>query len=133
MARLTPAMQEMIAQQQCFVATVGEDGWPNVGPKRSTRVLDAEHLAFNEVTGRHTYANLRRDPRVAVAVVDREHMDGYRFLGRAEVLEEGALFESAVRAAEERGAPRPRAVVRIRVEEIYSLQPPRAGSRVDAG
>lgn len=36
MAKLTQEMKEMIATQQCFIATVNADGTPNVAPKRST-------------------------------------------------------------------------------------------------
>ena len=45
MAKLTQEMKDLIGAQQCFVATVNPDGTPNIGPKRSTRVLDDDHLA----------------------------------------------------------------------------------------
>ena len=56
MAQLTQEMKDLIGAQQCFVATVNPDGTPNIGPKRSTRVLDDEHLVFTEVTGNQTGA-----------------------------------------------------------------------------
>ena len=81
MAKLTQEMKDLIGAQQCFVATVNPDGTPNIGPKRSTRVLDDEHLVFTEVTGNQTWRNVSRGSRVAIAVVDRETMKGFRFAG----------------------------------------------------
>ena len=40
MAKLTQAMKDLIGAQQCFIATVNPDSTPNIGRKRSTRVLD---------------------------------------------------------------------------------------------
>ncbi len=58
MATLTPEMKEMIATQQCFVATVDAAGNPNVAPKRSTRVLTDNALIFTEGRGGATYKNV---------------------------------------------------------------------------
>jgi uncharacterized protein len=131
MAKLTEEMKQMIATQQCFVATVAADGMPNVGPKRSTRVLDDQTLLFNEGTARHTYENLKVNPKVAVAVVNREVLDGYRFVGTATLHESGALYEQVAEASRQAGRPAPKAAVTIAVEEIYSLKPgPMAGTRI---
>src|SRR5690242_1783158 len=95
MATLTQEMKDMIASQQCFIGTVNADGTPNVAPKRSTRVLSDDTLIFNEGTGGATYANLKRGSKVAVSVVDRETLDGYRFMGSATLQESGELYEQA--------------------------------------
>lgn len=131
MAKLTEAMKQMIANQQCFVGTVSPEGVPNVAPKRSTRVHDDETLIFNEGTGRTTYGNLLNGSRVAVAVVNREEMDGYRFVGTATLHQSGPLYEAAAAASLQAGRPAPRAAVTVAVEEIYSLKPgPTAGTRI---
>lgn len=132
MAKLSPEMKAMIAENQCFVATASRDGLPNVGPKRSTRVLDDEHLLFNEGTGRRTLQNLRANPRVAVAVVNADRTDGYRFFGTAELLESGEIYEQASAEAAKAGRPAPKALVRITVEEIYTLKPSQGGMRIDS-
>lgn len=122
MAKLTEEMKALIGTQQCFVATASPDGMPNVGPKRSTHVLDDEHLAFFELTGGRTWENLQRNPRVAVAVVDRDKMQGYRFNGKAEMLTEGELFEGAKKLAEMMKMPvPPKAAVKVKVDEIFNL------------
>lgn len=131
MAVLTQEMKELVANFQCFVATVNPDGTPNVGPKRSTRVLDDEHLAYNEVTARQSWANVTAGSKVAIAVVDRETMRGYRFVGIPEVITSGELFDQAVAMMRARGMAAPlTAVVTVRVDQIYNLGAPNAGERL---
>ena len=131
MAVLTQEMKDMVANFQCFVGTVSKDGVPNVAPKRSTRVLNDETLIFSEGTGQTTYSNLLEGSRVAVAVVNSEILDGYRFMGKAEMHTEGENYEQAAALSEKAGLPRPKAVVLVHVEEIYSLKPgPTAGKKI---
>jgi predicted pyridoxine 5'-phosphate oxidase superfamily flavin-nucleotide-binding protein len=131
MATLTQEMKDMIASQQCFIGTVNADGTPNVAPKRSTRVLSDDTLIFNEGTGGATYANLKRGSKVAVSVVDRETLDGYRFMGSATLQESGELYEQAAEMSIKMGRPKPRAVAIIKIEEIHSLKPgPMAGKKI---
>lgn len=131
MAKLTQEMKDMIATQQCFVGTVSKDGIPNVAPKRSTRVFNDETLIFNEGTGGTTYRNLVEGSKVSVAVVNREVLDGYRFVGSAEVLESGDIYEKAAELSLKHGMPKPKAVVLVKIEEIHSLKPgPTAGKKI---
>jgi hypothetical protein len=124
-------MKEMIATQQCFVGTVNADGTPNVAPKRSTRVLSDQSLIFTEGTGGATYANLLRGSKVAVSVVNREALNGYRFVGRATLEDDGDLYDQAAAMSEKLGMPKPLAVVIIQIEEIHSLKPgPTAGKKI---
>jgi len=92
MAQLTQQMKEMILTQQCFLATVSKEGVPNNAPKRSTRVFDDETLIFSEGTGGVTYKNILDGSRIAVAVVNRDILDGYRFLGTPACLSPKQLF-----------------------------------------
>ncbi len=131
MAKLTQEMKEMIAVQQCFIATVSKEGVPNNAPKRSTRIFDAETLIFNEGTGGATYKNILDGSRVAVAVVNREILDGYRFMGTSEVLTSGEIYEQAAQVSINAGMPRPKAVILIHIDEIHTLKPgPGAGKRI---
>jgi predicted pyridoxine 5'-phosphate oxidase superfamily flavin-nucleotide-binding protein len=131
MATLTQEMKEMISTQQCFVGTVNADGTPNVAPKRSTRVLSDDSLIFTEGTGGATYANIKRDAHVSVSVVNREILDGYRFVGKASLQESGPLYDAAAALSVKMGMPKPRAVAIIHIEEIHSLKPgPTAGKKI---
>ncbi len=131
MSKLTQEMKEMVATQQCFIATVNADGTPNVAPKRSTRVLSDESLIFTEGTGGATYANIKRGSKVSVAVVNRDIVDGFRFIGNASLQDSGELFETAAAASAKLGRPKPFAVAVINISEIHSLKPgPTAGKRI---
>ncbi len=122
MAKLTGEMKDIFERQLAVVATASSDGTPNVGPKGSVHVVDDETLAYSESTSGKTLSNLQQNPKVAVMVVDREKADGYQVKGTAELLTSGDLFEKLARRQEERKRPRPKLVVRIRVEEIYSVK-----------
>jgi len=131
MAKLTQEMKDFIANHQCFIGTVSKDGIPNVAPKRSTRVFDDQTLIFNEGTGGATYRNILDGSKVAVAVVNREILDGYRFIGRPEVLTSGEIYDQAAELSKKAGMPAPKAVVLIHIEEIHTLKPgPMAGKPI---
>ncbi len=131
MSTLTQEMKDMIATQQCFIGTADDKGNPNVAPKRSTRVLSDDSLIFTEGTGGITYANIKRGSKVAVAVVNREILDGYRFIGTPTLYDSGELYEQAVAMSITMGLPKPIAVVTISITEVHSLKPgPGAGKRI---
>lgn len=124
-------MKDMIMSQQCFHATVSPEGIPNNAPKRSTRVFDDETLIFSEGTGGTTLKNIQKGSRVAVAVVNRETVDGYRFLGTPEIITEGDIYERSAEMSLKAGMPRPKAVILIHIDEIFSLKPgPLAGQKI---
>ena len=131
MAKLTQEMKEMILAQQCFHATVSKEGIPNNAPKRSTRVFDDETLVFSEGTGGATYKNILDGSKIAVAVVDRDKLEGYRFLGTPEVITEGEIYNKSAELSLKSGMPKPKAVILIHIDEIYSLKPgPMAGKKI---
>jgi len=128
MSQLTNEMKEMVLNKQCFHATVSKDGIPNIAPKRSTRIFNDETLIFTEVTGGKTYQNIMDGSKVAVAVVNLEILDGYRFIGSPEVLTDGEEYEKSAEMSLKAGMPKPIAVVLIHIDEIHSLKPgPMAG------
>ena len=131
MVTLTKEMKDMIAAQQCFIGTVNADGTPNVAPKRSTRVLDDHTLIFTEGTGGATYTNLARGSKVSIAVVNRDNITGYRFIGHADLEDSGELYEQAAAMSEKMGMPKPYAVAIIHITEIHHLKPgPGAGKKI---
>jgi uncharacterized protein len=87
---LTADMKAIVDSSKLgFVATVCEDGSPNLSPKGSIRVYDEDHLVFADIASPATVENLRRDPRVEINCVDFLRRRGYRFKGTAEVIEPG--------------------------------------------
>lgn len=131
MSILTKEMKEMIESQQCFHATVSKDGMPNNAPKRSTRVFNNETLIFTEGTGGTTYQNILDGSKDSIAVVNRDIIDGYRFIGTPEVLTSGEIYEKSAEMSLKAGMPKPKAVILVHIDEIHSLKPgPLAGKKI---
>jgi hypothetical protein len=126
LTRYAAAVNGALAHHRpAFVATSGEDGTPDIGPKGSLFVADAGHLAYLEYTGAGHLANLRRNAKVAVVCFDPQAEPRYvRFYGQAQLLEAGALRdELRVRVNPIELAHDPDntgVIVRIRVDEVVS-------------
>lgn len=128
MVKLTEAMQTMIGEQLSYLATADENGNPAVGPKGTMRVLDDEHLIYNEETGHHAWHNLQDNQKAAVATVDAKHFKGFRFEGTAEFHTDDEVFTRAQHYAQARHLPAPIAAVVISVDRIIRLDAgPHAG------
>lgn len=76
---LTPAMADFLGlPHPATIATLDPDGTPRQAVAWYRFELPAT-IVVNSALGRRWPANLRRDPRVSIAVVDRH--DPYRWLG----------------------------------------------------
>ena len=127
MGILTDAVQRFVREQRLgYVATVSEDGTPNLSPKGSLTVLDDNNLVFADVESPHTVRNLTTNPRTEVNVVDPFLRKGYRFRGTASVLHTGISFWKVLEMYRAEGADvrRIRAVVVIEVREVLPLISP---------
>jgi len=92
MSSVIPEKCRDLFQKKAFanLGTLMPDGSPQVTPVWCD--FDGEHVIFNSAKGRQKDKNVRRDPRVALAVVDPDNP--YRYLeirGKVvEITEEGA-------------------------------------------
>ncbi len=132
---ITDSMREMIERTAlCYAATVNEDGTPNLSPKASLTAIDARHLGFCNIASPRTVANLRRNPAIEINVVDIFTRRGYRFKGRAEILDGGPDFDLVSKRFTSRAGPGYRVldVVRIAVEEAKPVLSPLYTVRPDA-
>ena len=122
MAKLTDAMKAVITGQQAWVATSGTDGRASLAIKGSAKILDDEHLAFFELAGNRTWANIQKNPWVAIAMADSTKFKAFRFEGKAEIITSGPLFEEAQKLAEMLKMPvPPKAAIKVKIEEIYDI------------
>ena len=88
MIEITADMREIISRAiLCFVATVNENGTPNLSPKASLTVR-GNALLFANIASPTTVSNLKRNPAMELNVVDVFARRGYRFAGDADVLSE---------------------------------------------
>jgi predicted pyridoxine 5'-phosphate oxidase superfamily flavin-nucleotide-binding protein len=124
MVKLTQEMKDLIEEQKVsFVATADKTGRVNVSPKGSIYVVDDETLAFADLYSKKTRENLKVNPHIAIAVVDLKGLKGYQFKGKADLLEEGDIYNDVVCYLQTMPLklPDPQYVVKIKVEEIYNL------------
>jgi PPOX class probable F420-dependent enzyme len=92
MATTIPATHQDLLQKPAFasLATLNSDGSPQVTPVWFE--YDGQHIVVNTARGRVKDRNLRREPRVALSIMDPANP--YRYLGIqgrvAEMTENGA-------------------------------------------
>ncbi|QLJ26934.1 pyridoxamine 5'-phosphate oxidase family protein [Serratia marcescens] len=128
MNELNDEMKKMLAKQLPVQATSSPSGMPDIGPKRSLRLYDDRTLIYNENTGGQTLQNIREGSKMAVVVIDREALDGYRFVGTPELFLAGKPFDDALAFAEKNGMKPPKYAVLIHIDGIYTLRSgPNAG------
>ncbi len=124
-------IQDFITGKVAWVATAGADGRLNVAPKGSIRVVDDQTLLYADIFPKKTSANLDQNRQIAIGVMDGGK--GYQFKGLAEIIKSGPAYDQVKAALAEKapGLPVPKCVVKVTVEEVYSLTPgPEAGARI---
>ena len=107
------------------LGTLMPDGRPQVTPVWVD--FDGEHIIFNSAKGRQKDKNVRRDPRVSLAVIDPENP--YRYLeirGRVTEITEHAAAEHIDKMAKKYlGADKYPYRQPNEVRVIYKIQPER--------
>lgn len=121
MAQLTQEMKDFIKDNLAWVATVSQDGMPDLGPKMSMFVLDDGHLAYHERTAGQTYRNLENGSPLVVAFVNFEQKKGYRFRGEVVLHTDDDIYDEQVRLANERGTKVPACVPVMTIDTIEDL------------
>jgi len=114
------------------MATVDPQGDINLGPKGSLMAVDPETLAFADIFGTKTRANLEATKKaVVIAFKPSAPFPGYRVKGTfAGFQTAGPLFEQFAKQIKQMLNLDIRAVGVIKVDEVYNLTPPKAGEKV---
>lgn len=128
MAILTDEIKSFVeGTQLCFVATVNEDGTPNLSPKGSLAVFDGEHLVFANIASPDTVENLRRNPAIEINIVDIFRRRGYRLAGTATLMPDGTPeydFVADPLWAEHGNAYPVHEVVKVHVSRVKEVRSP---------
>lgn len=127
--KLTEEMKRFVNEELAYLATCDEDGNPNIGPKRTMRVLDDTHLIYCENTDGKHHDNIKKNGKVAIAFVKRFDNQGFRFVGKAQSYTD----EEHMELAKEKAGVMPKAAcVIIEIEKYYTLNSgPLAGKLVE--
>jgi predicted pyridoxine 5'-phosphate oxidase superfamily flavin-nucleotide-binding protein len=126
MPKLTEEMKRVVGEQRLgFMATVCDDGTPNLSPKALMFVLDDEHLVIGEIRSPGTVANLKARPTAEINIIDPIARKGFRFKGECRVYSEGAKFDELVAFLRAKGArSRIRSVIVMNVERALPILSP---------
>ena len=118
----------------CLIATIDPDGAPQL--TETWVETDGSHIVINTVEGFRKLANVRRDPRVAISILDRERPVRYYSVrgtvvdstteGGAEGIERLSHKYTGGPYRPFRPGPQTRVVLTIRVDRI--VHPPRWAS-----
>lgn len=107
--------------QVAFVASADKSGKPHLAAGRDIKVLDQEHLVFENWFCRTTLSNAEENPRVAVAITDCDSGSGYQFYGNVTYAFDAALLNGYVPGMEPPGTPQALTRLVVRVEEVMEF------------
>jgi predicted pyridoxine 5'-phosphate oxidase superfamily flavin-nucleotide-binding protein len=134
MAKIPDNVKEILeGGHNVWVATIGEDGWPNVAIKGSGALLDDEHIYFADIFSKKTRSNLLFNSKVAVGIFDPEKRVAVQVKGVADMIQTGELFDKvqAGIASVMKDLPPVSYVVRILVDSVWDMSGgPNAGEKI---
>ena len=134
MVTLTEEMKAMIKDNLGYVATVDENGNPDVGPKMSLTVLDDSHIMYYERTARQNLENLRANGKLVIAVANLATKKGFRFKGDVVLHKDDDIYADAIKFADEHGLKHPEVVPVMEVRRVELLDAgPKAGTLLVEG
>jgi len=133
MGMMTDAIRrEIDSERMAYVASVNDDGTPNLSPKATLATVDDDHVAFCDLASPRTLANIAARPAVEANTVDLIRRKGWRLAGTARVVDGGDEFESLSTLFRGRGTnldgvgrqPPVRRFVVIRLSKVSPLLSP---------
>ncbi len=106
-----------------MLATVDDNGVPNVVPVWSIVAVDPETIAFAEIFIKKTKENLQKNKKVAIAVFKGPNV-GYQIKGAlAQFQTSGPIFENFAKKVKEDMKLDTKSVGIIKVDEVYAASP----------
>jgi predicted pyridoxine 5'-phosphate oxidase superfamily flavin-nucleotide-binding protein len=131
MAKITQDMKDIAAKARIFVvATSSKDGKPNAVPIGLAKIISDDEVMLADNFMHKTRQNLDENPMVGVTFWSMKDAYGYQFKGKARVETSGRLLDEAHRELQEREFPfTPKAVVVVKVDEIYYVGPGKDSSK----
>lgn len=128
MAKMPKEVMDLFNDPKAYkvLATADATGNPNVVPKGSIIAVDEETIAFADVMGKKTNANIDANKKVALLAfkMSPDGSTGYQAKGIFhEFQTSGALLDRFSKFLEPRGL-KPKTAGIIKVDEVYNCMPP---------
>ena len=118
--KISRRQKELLETEAVAVGTINPDGSPNVIAIGYAKVVSPSEIVITDNYMKLTKENIKKDPRVCLAVWTKDWEEGYKFVGEAEYHAKGKWARFVKELEENNGCPAKGAVV-VRVEEIYEL------------
>lgn len=126
MVKISDEIVSLIAKEGNVVVTASVDasGIPNISPRYVMMILGDEKLVFADVYMNKTFANIKRWPKVAVAIVDKVNRGGFQLKGDVEEITDQSVISQCAKKLEDlKFDSVPAFVWALNVKEIYSIVP----------
>jgi predicted pyridoxine 5'-phosphate oxidase superfamily flavin-nucleotide-binding protein len=126
MEKILESVKKFLDTQKLgYVATVSENGTPNLSPKGTIIAWDENTLAFADIRSPNTMKNLENNPNLEINVVDPFLRKGFRFKGQGRIIKNGATYDAILNHYRKVGIKSPiGSIVLIDVSEILEVTSP---------
>lgn len=124
MAKIPEQVKEFLASYLVYVATVDNKGMPNVVPKGNLAILDDREVVFADLYSLQTKDNLKKNPNIALTVVNPAGYTGYQLKGKATIIEHGKAYDllaKQVSGAGQLNHPDAKYAVKVKIEKILNI------------
>ena len=126
MVKISDEIISLIAKEGNVVvlASVNASGIPNISPRYVMMTLGDEKLVFADLYMNKTFTNIKRWPKVAVAIVDKVNRGGFQLKGDVEEITDPVIIsQCAEKLRDLKFDSVPFFVWALNVKEIYSIVP----------
>lgn len=110
-----------------WMATADEHGTPNVSPKEVFAIMERDLIVVANIASPVTESNIRKNPQVAISMVDIWTQQGYQFKGDGAIWSRGeASFDEAAHLLNEitRGLFKFETIFGIKVSRVKAIVAP---------
>lgn len=120
MEGINERQKELLEKEAVAVATISSDGSPNLIAVAYVKVVSSNTIVITDNFMKQTPENLKKDPRICLAVWTKDWEEGYKFIGKAEYQTVGRWADFVKAMKENEGMSAKGAIV-VDVEQIYKL------------
>ena len=126
MVMITPEIKSFLDIHKLgYVATVSEDGLPNLSPKGTIIGWDEKTLAFADIRSPDTMKNLQSNPNVEINAIDPLSRKGYLFSGTSRILSQGDQYDKILTYYRDKGIKSPiGSIVLVDVSKVSEVTSP---------
>lgn len=112
-------------QKLGYVATVSEDGSPNLSPKGTIIGWNSDTLAFADIRSPDTMRNIEKNPEVEINVIDPLLRKGFLFKGQSRIIKNGKLYDEILNHYRKKGIKSSiNAIVLVDVSDVKEIFSP---------